>query len=331
MFASVRALLSGIIDYAGMFPPAKLPLEEAIRNYARYRTEPESWMLGRFICPAARLEELTPFLKELFQTGSPLQISALGRGGDTVADFVAGLHADLEIIGKFHKKCDYEKLAAVEVFEIRLPVEIVRSLQPAIEKLNTISELHLDVCRITQSVTRGNFPIFYELPCSQDWHQTIPAFTKENAIRKMNFPIRPCGIKIRCGGLEASAFPSPNQIASIITSCRDKCVPLKATAGLHHPIRHFDAGMQAHMNGFLNVFSAGVLAIANNLSEYEIQAIIEDLDPKNFVFDDDGLSWKEYRAKTSQIEAARREFITSFGSCSFDEPRDDLRAFGLIP
>jgi len=43
------------------------------------------------------------------------------------------------------------------------------------------------------------------------------------------------------------------------------------------------------------------------------------------------LRWKTYRAKTAQIEAARREFITSFGSCSFDEPRDDLRALGLIP
>ncbi|HYT90814.1 MAG TPA: hypothetical protein VEL76_19045, partial [Gemmataceae bacterium] len=66
MSPSLRALLSGIIDYAGLFPPAKLPLAEALRNYAGYRTEPDSWMLGRFICPAARLVELDPFLKELF-------------------------------------------------------------------------------------------------------------------------------------------------------------------------------------------------------------------------------------------------------------------------
>ena len=32
---SVRAFLAGIIDYAGLFPPAKLPLEKAIRNSVR--------------------------------------------------------------------------------------------------------------------------------------------------------------------------------------------------------------------------------------------------------------------------------------------------------
>src|SRR5438105_6737048 len=81
MFASVRALLTGIVDYAGLFPPAELPLNEAIRNYARYRTAPESWMLGRFICPAARLTELSPYVEELFHDGRSLAVSALGRGG----------------------------------------------------------------------------------------------------------------------------------------------------------------------------------------------------------------------------------------------------------
>src|SRR5262245_38924762 len=67
MNPALRALLGGIIDYAGLFPPAQLPLEEAIRNYARYRTEPESWMLGRFVIPATRLKELAELGKELFR------------------------------------------------------------------------------------------------------------------------------------------------------------------------------------------------------------------------------------------------------------------------
>src|SRR5438445_13553439 len=61
MRRSLRALLEGVIDYAGLFPPAKLPMEQAIRNYARYRREQEGWMLGRFLCPASRLAELAPF------------------------------------------------------------------------------------------------------------------------------------------------------------------------------------------------------------------------------------------------------------------------------
>ena len=40
MRGSLRALLTGIIDYAGLFPPARLPLDQAVRNYGRYRNEP---------------------------------------------------------------------------------------------------------------------------------------------------------------------------------------------------------------------------------------------------------------------------------------------------
>jgi hypothetical protein len=41
------------------------------------------------------------------------------------------------------------------------------------------------------------------------------------------------------------------------------------------------------------------------------------------------LSWRDWRVPTDQI-AAHRTFITSFGSCSFDEPREDLRALHLL-
>src|SRR5437870_206137 len=61
MSASLRALLDQSIDYAGLFPPAKLPLDEALRNYARYRKETESWMLSHFVSPVERLAELAEF------------------------------------------------------------------------------------------------------------------------------------------------------------------------------------------------------------------------------------------------------------------------------
>ena len=57
-----RALLSGMVDYAGLFPPAQLPLEKAVREYAVHLGGAEAWMLGRFIIPAQRLEELEPYL-----------------------------------------------------------------------------------------------------------------------------------------------------------------------------------------------------------------------------------------------------------------------------
>src|SRR5882762_2079011 len=60
--AALRALLSGLIDYAGMFPPAKLSLEEAAKNFLQYMGGRHAWMLGKFVVPAAQLEELRTYL-----------------------------------------------------------------------------------------------------------------------------------------------------------------------------------------------------------------------------------------------------------------------------
>src|SRR4051794_25100579 len=94
MTASLRTLLTNVIDYAGLFPPASLSLDESIRNYAKYLRSPDRWMLGKFICPATKLSELTPYLNELFPTGEPLQISALGRGGKTSDEFRIAMERD---------------------------------------------------------------------------------------------------------------------------------------------------------------------------------------------------------------------------------------------
>ncbi|HEX4149018.1 MAG TPA: hypothetical protein VHY20_08525, partial [Pirellulales bacterium] len=59
MKASLRALLEHAIDYAGLFPPASLSLPEAAGNYTAYSQSAESWLLGQFVCPAARLQELS--------------------------------------------------------------------------------------------------------------------------------------------------------------------------------------------------------------------------------------------------------------------------------
>src|SRR5262245_36679187 len=103
MRQSLRALLANVIDYAGLFPPAKLPLDQAIRNYVHYRDDPESWMLGRFIIPASRLHELDRH-HELFTKGLPFIFSVLGRGGHSADEFLTALRQDLHDIAAFRKR-----------------------------------------------------------------------------------------------------------------------------------------------------------------------------------------------------------------------------------
>src|SRR4051794_3219750 len=94
MSSGARAFLEEIIDYAGLFPPTQLPFEQAMANYLRYRRGPDSWVLGRFICPASRLKELSAFRDEVAQVGK-LRLAVLGRGGKDSADFLANLVLDL--------------------------------------------------------------------------------------------------------------------------------------------------------------------------------------------------------------------------------------------
>jgi hypothetical protein len=51
----LRALLDGLIDYAGLFPPAGLPLAAAVANYNRYRGGEHAWMLRWLVVGAAEL------------------------------------------------------------------------------------------------------------------------------------------------------------------------------------------------------------------------------------------------------------------------------------
>ena len=105
---------------------------------------------------------------------------------------------------------------------------------------------------------------------------------------------------------------------------------MKFTAALHHPIRHYDDSLKTKMHGFINVFAAGVLAVVRNLDESLLIELLSDEDASHFQFTDDAMSWKDHDASVEEIETARREFVTSFGSCSFDEPRDDLRKLGWL-
>ena len=52
------ALLSRLIDHAPLFPPASLPLPDAIAEDVRARESRDAFMLARFVCPATRLDEL---------------------------------------------------------------------------------------------------------------------------------------------------------------------------------------------------------------------------------------------------------------------------------
>jgi hypothetical protein len=53
-----RAALAALIDHAPLFPPASLPMPEALDQDRRARADEHAWLLARLVWPASRLDEL---------------------------------------------------------------------------------------------------------------------------------------------------------------------------------------------------------------------------------------------------------------------------------
>ncbi len=319
---TLRVLLTDILDYAGLFPPAQLELDPAIRNYARYRTEAEAWMLGRFICPAPRLCELVPYGDTLLAEPPAFRFSVLCRGGESPTALLARLEDDGADVAAFDAALGAR--AAVAAFEIKLPPALLDADELRLAEFLRAARDRFD------SVGLAGRPVFWEppLPPRADW--TRPANLLAHALAAYNAD-RPAGpgrfgFKLRTGGVEASAFPTCEQVARVIEACAHAGTPMKFTAGLHHPIRRYDPGVRAHMHGFINVFAAAILGRELRLELFDLVAILDELDPANFTLGDEFFGWNQAEVTLGELEHGRQHVALSFGSCSFDEPREDLRA-----
>ncbi len=288
-----REALSGLIDYAGLFPPASLDLAAAVEEYRAVRRGAEAWLVGRFICPAERLVDLAGLLMTTMPSGESswsLVVTATPADTRVVSDFAAEMGRSVRI----------------EAVEVRLPegasVETVAALVDAFDRL-----------------------VYFEIP----WHRPVAAPLEMLAAARETTG-RVLGAKIRCGGLTADAFPPVTAVAEFLAGCARLDMPVKATAGLHHPIRHLDPATGFTHHGFLNLLVAGLLA-----HEGAATAVLEEAlaveDAAQFSLSPAGLVWGGFRFGADRIDAARREFFVGYGSCSIAEPVSDLTALGILP
>ena len=298
--ASLRALLAHSIDYAGMFPPCSLSLESALNNQAQYVRSSDSWMLSTFVLPVAKFDDAVAFLSA-FDKPHPLRVSALGPKVEKAGDFIPAVRETAEKIRSFEAHVPIFAVAQLEMF---LPGDI--NLTGLNEAAALLSGLKVQV--------------FWE----------APAEAVEKTIALLARAKQPAfGYKLRTGGVTADAFPTSTQIATALLAAAKNHIPMKLTAGLHHPIRRFREEVNTTMHGFLNVLGADVLATEHHWDEGPTIEMLDDEDAGAFSFHDTVFSWRDWEITMDRIKA-RRKFITSFGSCSFDEPREDLRALNLL-
>jgi hypothetical protein len=293
---SLHLLLGELVDYAGLFPPATLDMREAVANYAKYSESAEAWMLGRFITPVAGLEEFERAAKKYLLRPSdapPWRLSVLAG---------AALTADLMAINEFNRRH-----ALIDALEVKAG------------RIEEIKRIEHEVRASSQELA-----VYIEIPLTNDPQELIAAIGATGA-----------RAKARTGGLVPEAFPSAAQIARFIGACVSERVPFKATAGLHHPLRsvhrltYEDESVSGLMHGFLNVFLAAV-GMRAGMNEEQAVALLEEEQPSALLFDEEGVVWRDRRLANEEIAKARQALAIAFGSCSFVEPVEDLRALGWL-
>ena len=301
--ASLETLLAKSIDYAGMFPPCSLALEPALQNHAQYVRSSEAWMLNTFVLPIEQFDAAKQLLS-LFDPAHPLRVGALGpktANADAFLDALEEANAATRSLSRYDVG-----LMAIRHLEMFLPQDV-------------------DLAALKEArATIGDLPVFWEAPPDRA-EQTIALLAEHNS----DEDAATFGYKLRTGGVTADAFPTSAQIASALVTPATHQLPIKFTAGLHHPIRQFRDEVKTKMQGFLNVLGAAVLAAEHRWDAKQAATMLEDENEASFSFGEDFFAWREWKIDVERVRY-RRRFVASFGSCSFDEPREDLRALGFL-
>jgi len=325
---SFKKFMNGIIDYAGLFPPAKLGMSEAVLNFSKYQFDADAWMLSLFICPANRLAEFGQEFRKLANPHTPWKMSVLAGQGATLETYFDSFDQDVLNVSRFNES--FRKDIVVDFLETRVPAELFEGM-----KVESVTAFFISLKNILKKHRVSPVNLFFEINQSEKWEKDVSTFigslphVARSALGLGNI-LSGIGFKLRCGGLEASAFPTPGQVSLAIRQCVIHNVPFKATAGLHHPLRHFNQQVKTKMHGFLNLFGAALLAFQHQIPQDDIQQIVEDENPANFVFSDSVFKWNKLEISAEEIQLLRAERLISFGSCSFDEPREDLRSLNLL-
>lgn len=297
----LRSFLKEIIDYAGLFPPASLPMAAAVANYAEYLSGPDRDLLGRFVVPASRLAEFSGIARELLPSqgdAKPWRLSVLA-GDDVAADANSILEFNAthgEGLQAGAATCDSVEMHARQAGDVQHAVSL---FPPSLR-------------------------LFFEITADAD-----PApLLREIAAHK-------AAAKIRTGGITEAAFPSSARVIHFIAACNTAGVAFKATAGLHHlirsdyPLTYEPESACATMYGYLNLFLAAAL-IRKGISETEAKEALEEQHMGAFEVRINALCWRGHTLSVNELNETRSLFALSFGSCSFREPVDEAHALRLI-
>jgi hypothetical protein len=286
----VRECLAGSIDYAGLFPPAALDMRTAVRNYDAYRAGADAALLGGFVVPVSRLDELEAELEAL-------DLRGLG------ASAVAGANPSADVV-------------AASAFNARVSRTKVDAIEAKADRPAAIYEL--------ASRASADFEVFVELPLDGALELLVDAVHAVGARAKIRtggvtteaFPSSKSVVRFMRACLDAGvAFKATAGLHHPITGT--------------YALTYAPDSPRGAMFGFLNVFLAAAF-LAGGASDADAARLLDERDPSGFSFSEEGAEWRGQRVDFGRLASTHASAFGSFGSCSFSEPVGELRNLALL-
>ncbi|MBB4930166.1 hypothetical protein F4561_000986 [Lipingzhangella halophila] len=273
-------LLRALVDDAGLFPPTELGVADAVRRHLADRASGNAMLTHRFLCPLSRWEQLRAALPED------------GTGGAVMLDAGVVVDTDAGLLGRVP---DPDPRIRVTHYEVRVPAADIAAAT------RYLAEAGPDHART---------PVYLEVDRGPDGLDALAALAGA----------APLGAKVRCGGVRAELFPDVAELAAFIATCARHAVPFKATAGLHHAVRHTDRATGFTHHGYLNLLLATARA-AQGGDRHAVAGALGADDPASLV--------AEIRAISRPTAEHTRALLVAYGSCSTSDPIADVDRLGL--
>jgi hypothetical protein len=305
-------LLEQIIDYAGLFAPASLDMVTSVNNYSRYLAGPQRWALGRFVIPAARLEEFLNAQENV--AADPWRLSAI---------ISANVEAELAAVVEFNRKAPGAVIDSVEVRVSGVEeISLVRKNHP--EGTTIFFEIAPELADALLPMLEGIDDECAKLRSGGVVEAAFPA-----VVQLANFVARSAELAVPFKATAGLHHPL-------------RCV---------RALTYEPDSTKGTMHGFLNLFTASAIAwsaahadvgvlrdaprdASNKVPREILATCIADQECTHWHFDDHALTWtggdEPMRFDLECLRSMRSKFALSFGSCSFEEPIAELREFGLL-
>jgi len=285
---SARAALRGLIDYAGLFPPALEAMDVAVRQYAAYRQAEQKWMLGRFVLPAARLDEFAA----------------------TVAPYLPDPNGEwrLSVLLGPEVEQDLARIAALNAAHHGVVCDAVEA------RASSVSE----IVAVGRHLRAAGLAGYIEIPVADDPGPLIAALR----VAGLRAKIRTGGVTAEAFPTAAMITRFLGHCVRAAVPCKATAGLHHPLCG-EYRLTYEPGSAQGTMFGFLNVVLAAAW-LRDGATDAQAVDLLLERDPRAIAFTDTGVRWRDVTLLTPRLEQLRQSWFVAIGSCSFREPCAEL-------